>query len=60
MSNYTITLEHRITKLKHNITAIDGYFGGRVYGFKLPDGTVLDADQLDKLYEPINPPTVEE
>ena len=52
MSNYIITLKHRVTKLNHHIIAIDGYFGGRVYGFKLPDSTVLDADQLDVFYEP--------
>lgn len=55
MSNYTITLKHRITKLKHHIVAIDGYFGNRIYGYKLPDGTVLNADQLEVFYEPVNP-----
>lgn len=60
MSNYTIVLKHRITKLKHHIIAIDGYFGGRIYGFKLPDGTGLDADQLDVFYEPVSPQTAGE
>lgn len=60
MSNYTITLKHRVTKLKHHIIAIDGYFGGRVYGFQIPDGTVLNADQLEEIYEPVSPQTAGE
>lgn len=54
MSNFTITLKHKVSGEIHKVAAIDNYFGRRVYGYRLPDGDICNADKLYELYEPIN------
>ena len=50
MSSFTMKLKHKASGEYHSIWAIDDYFAHHVYGYKLPDGTVVKDVELMKLY----------
>ena len=52
MSSYTLTLKHKATGNTYTIDALDNYFGHHVYGYRLPDGRILNAEELEGIYEP--------
>lgn len=54
MSSFTMKLKHRETGEYHSIFAIDDYFAHYVYGYQLPNDTVITVDELFKLYFPRN------
>lgn len=60
MSNYTITLKHKVTGEIHQVAAIDNYFGKRVYGYRLPNGDIYNPAELEAFYEPVSPQTAGE
>lgn len=52
MSSFTMQLKHKQSGEYHNIFAIDDWFGRHLYGFRLPDGTILDEVEMEQLYHP--------
>ena len=51
MSSYYRKFIHVESGEEHEIFAIDGYFGGRIYGFQLPSGKVLPWEEFEILYK---------
>lgn len=52
MSCYYLNLRCKKTDEVHRIFAIDDYFGRHDYGYKLPNGEILQPDELHDRYHP--------
>jgi hypothetical protein len=50
MSNFSFEARDRKTNHIHEVTAFDGYFGGRNYGYEV-DGEVLPMNEFMEKYE---------
>lgn len=53
MSSWIRNYKHKSGEI-HKVFAIDDYFRAHEYGFKLPDGRVLTADEFEREYEEVS------
>ena len=45
---------HKPTGERHEIFAIDDYFGAHIYGYKTPDGRVLTHEEFKVEYQDVS------
>ncbi len=51
MSSFITKAKHKETGEIHEIFCLDGYFGGRNYGYQVPDGGYIREEQFRERYE---------